>query len=283
MIRNNCCDLAWTSLLAVALGLGLPACDTEDNLDADAADIGESTRIVEYEVIAELTTDDGATVVFTREPVSEGSELYSVGVKMIGLADGIPYGQYIMAQELSPLEVFLAFAPTGAEPPPELYVSHATAVAASGRASDEVRELLLPRLISTQGNHSYCDSYTNFTTGVGDTWDSYVFRDQVTGNSTGAHSVGRNDWNAGYGMACNVDDLNGDTKNVVMCRRVNGDALFSCESVALDDGEYGWKSWSPVASGGMTYTPFDYQLSAANVSGSTRLSYLGLVVRFILV
>ena len=277
MSKNDRNVSSCARLCAAILCLGVSACDSgEETVD-------ESLRVVDYEVIAELATPDGATLVFTREPVSEDSDDYSVGVKMIGSVAGIPYGQYILEQELSPLEIFAAFAPAGAEPPQELREGHKVAALAKGRAPDEVRALVMPRTINTTAGHSYCDNFTNFDAGVDGIWSGLAPRDQVTSNSTGNQTIGRNGWNGGYGMACNVDDLNGDGKIVYMCRKLPSDVFFSCDSVTLDDGEYGWKLWSVVPTGSMTYQYFDFQLNSVNLSGLTRRSYLGLVVLGIII
>lgn len=276
----------WTCLLGAALGLSITACDPDvedlgdlDEVDAlEVADEDAELRMVEFEVIAELVTDDGATLVFTREPVSEGSEAYSVGTKMVGPVGGIDYGKAIMQQDLTPLEIFLAFAPEGAEVPEELRVVHQATVVAQDRETDEVRELLLPRAISTSAGHLYCDSYANFTAGVADTWEYAFPRDQSTGFSGGNHSVSRSGWHAAYGMACNSAYGTSDYKLISMCRRQPSDLFWACDSTTLDDGEYGWKIWSGVGGGG-GYTSFNFQLNGMMVNNQSATSYLGLVVQ----
>src|SRR5690606_32848574 len=144
------------------------------------------------------------------------------------------YGTLITQQDLTPLEVFLAFAPEGAEPPEELRVIHQATVKAQGRETDEVRELLVPRAISTAADHLYCDNYSNFTAGVDDTWKYSFPRDQATGYSNGNHSVYRGGWHSAYGMSCNSSFGDAtDQKLISMCRRLHSGGAWSCESVTL--------------------------------------------------
>jgi len=269
-------------LLGSALCLGATACDPDVEDLGDGVDVEDleaedaELRFEEYEVIAELVTDDGSTLVFTREPVSEGSEEYTVGTKMMGTVGGIDYGKLILEQGLTPLEVFLAFAPAGTEPPEELQVIHDAIVGVQRRGAGELRQLMVPRAINTSAGHLYCDNFGNFEAGVDNTWSLLSPRDQVTGSATGNHSVSRSGWHAAHGMACNSDYGSADQKLISMCRRVPNQS-WSCESTTLDDGEYGWKTWSAVGSGG-SYTLYDFQLNGMMINGVATTSYLGLVV-----
>lgn len=268
--------------LGGALSIAAAGCDPDaedlgDGIDVEALeDEDAEVRFVEYEVIAELVTEDGSTLVFTREPLSEGSEEYLVGTRMTGPVGGIDYGTLILEQELTPLEVFLAFAPEGAEPPEELQVIHHAIVSAKPRETDELRPLMVPRAISVSAGHLYCDDFGNFEAGVDTKWTAYAIRDQVTGSAGGNHSVSRSGWHGAYGMACNAAVGSSDQKLVSMCRREPGQS-WSCESATLDDHEYGWKTWSIVGSGG-AYTTFDFQLNGMMINGVSTTSYLGLVV-----
>lgn len=268
------------SLWLGALCIAAAACDPDvedlgdelEDLEGEDADV----RFVEYEVIAELVTEDGSTLVFTREPLFEGSDEYSVGTKMTGAVGGIDYGTLILDQELTPLEVFLSFAPEGTEPPEELQVIHRAIVGAQPRETDELRRLMVPRAITVSAGHLYCDNFSNFEAGVDNKWTASFPRDQVTGSAGGNHSVSRSTWNAAYGMACNAAVGSSDQKLVSMCRRASGQS-WSCESATLDDHEYGWKTWSSVGSSG-NYAQFDFQLNGMMLNGVSTTSYLGLVV-----
>lgn len=269
-------------LLAGTLCVGLGGCDpeVEDLGDVDELEVTNEhaeLREVEYEVIAEVVTDDGATLVFTREPISEGSEEYTVGTKMIGSVGGIDYGRLILEQDLTPLEVFLAFAPAGAEPPEELRVIHEATVDFQGRETDELRRLIVPRAITVSANHPNCDTYSDFTDAVDATWSASFPREQATSLAGGNHSVSKSGWHSAYGMACNSAYGSADQKLVSMCRKQPSDPAWSCESTTLDDAEYGWKTWSTVGSGG-AYTSFNFQLNGMMVGGVSTSSYLGLVV-----
>lgn len=258
------------------------ACDfapTDGGVQGDPAVVeAGDIQLVEHEIVAVVEPDEDTTIVFTREPVGDDPDLFAIGTKLVGPDGGIAYEKFIAEQELSPLEVFLAFAPDGAEAPAELLVSHDMTVRAQGRASAEPRELVMPRAISTVDS-VYCDSYTNFQTHVNSYWTNYGHaRAQALDNSTASHVIGKNNWQSAYGTICNADDVAGDTKDAYLCSRSSGDPMFSCESVTLLDGYRGYKTWSPVYIGSGGYKLFDYQLIGANTGGQERRSFLGLVV-----
>lgn len=269
-------------LLAVSLcSAVVAACDfepTEEGVPVAANVDSEDFKIVEHEIVAAVEPDEDTSIVFTREPVGDDPDLFAIGTRLVGPDGGIAYEKFIAEQGLSPLEVFLAFAPEGAQAPSELLVSHDMTVRAQGRASAEPRELVMPRAITTLDS-VYCDSYTNFQTHINSFWTNYGHaRAQALDSSTASHVIGKNGWQAAYGTVCNTDDVAGDTKDAYLCSRINGDAMFSCESVTLADGHRGYKTWSPVYLGNGMYKLFDYQLIGANVGLQQVRSYLGLVV-----
>lgn len=276
MIHHTKCLLAVSLCSAVVAGCDVEPADGSVQVAASVE--SEDFQIVEYDIVAVVEPDEGTSIVFTREPVGDDPDLFAVGTRLVGPDGGIAYEKFIAEQGLSPLEVFLAFAPEGAEAPSELLVSHDMTVRAQGRASAEPRELVMPRAISTVDS-VYCDSYTNFQTHINSYWTNYGHaRAQVLDNSTASHMVGKNGWQSAYGTVCNTDDVAGDTKDAYLCSRLNGDAMFSCESVTLADGYRGYKTWSPVYIGNGMYKLFDYQLIGANIGLQQARSYLGLVV-----
>lgn len=273
-----------TGVLAISLSAAaFVACDVEsmdDTIDDEVLAESAGFQVVEYEVIAEVMADDDTTITFTREPVGDHPDLFAVGLKLVGSNDGVAYEKLIAEQGLSAMEVFLAFAPDGAEVPAELLVSHEMTARAQKRDSVELRELMIPREISVV-TAPFCDKYQEFV----DYFDSYWVdhgdtNDFVTAKSHYNHSVQKNHWHSAAGNACNEFTLGiSDNKTVYMCARASSDTRdFPCESVLLNNNLRAYKVWFPVYIGGEYYQLWDYKVMAENAGGNYVMSYISLHV-----
>lgn len=129
MTRRIILSLAST-VLAVSLG-----CEAQDVSDEEL----ETRNAVEHPlsevvsddviILAEVQSPGGSTLAFVLEPSGD------VGVLEHGLDGSVPVANLTELEEATPLEVFLAVAPEGEEPPEELFEAHEVQLAARGGES----------------------------------------------------------------------------------------------------------------------------------------------------
>ena len=270
-------------VLVVCACMNMIACMLADETADEMID-GEAVIFADeagFEVLAELHPDSETVVRFTREPSGADDAGFAVTTTVIGPDGGAPYERLLAEHNATPLELFTALAPAGAEPPAELVSAHRSEARARGR-DESVRRLDIGAPAVTPFQSVYCDSYSAFTDLVSGVWTGPISgsRQQFVDRDAGSHYLLRNVADAGYLTACNYDSNRVDTKRVLLCSRYDnassGDTNWVCDDVWLDDGMRVYKSWGCEFTGSSCNARRFY-ISAAMGDPAVTTSFLGLV------